>query len=132
MTDKTKCSYHIFSGARGDIAGHPCPNRGVVEVDGKLFCRIHDPKVIAARREARSKKYKVEQAKQITALRRERAAYNALDVKSPKAKARIEELEETLRYALRCVQYCRKSHPDSQKGDGVSAETVIEEVLSRA
>ena len=133
MTGKAKkCSYWIFSGERGDMAGHPCSLRGVVTAGGKLFCHVHDPEAVAARREKRAKRYKVEQAAMIRAARRERAAYDALDVKLPAAKDRIEELTGTLRYALKCIKYCRAKHPDAQKGDGLPVEAVIDEVLSRA
>ena len=47
-------------------------------------------------------------------------------------KATRKELIENLRYALNCIQYCRKNHPDTQKGSGLPIERVIEEVLSRA
>ena len=36
----------------------PCTNRGVVERDGKLYCRMHDPEARAARRDARDAKYR--------------------------------------------------------------------------
>ena len=47
-------------------------------------------------------------------------------------KATRRELIDQLIYAVKCLEYCRKNHPDKQKGEGVTAEAVMKEVLSRA
>ena len=55
-TEKHDCSERIFSGARWDMAGHPCSRKGVVERDGKWWCRQHDPVAKKARDEERRAK----------------------------------------------------------------------------
>lgn len=45
-----KCKERVFSGARWDVAGHPCDYKAVTDAG---FCRIHDPKLKAARDKAR-------------------------------------------------------------------------------
>ena len=47
-------------------------------------------------------------------------------------KATRKELIEQLRYAVKCIEYCRANHPDKQKSDGVPAEAIMKEVLSRS
>ena len=53
-----------------------------------------------------------------------------------KEKATREELIAQLRYALKCIEYCRKAHPDTQArlsgGEGIPAEVFIRETLARA
>ena len=90
--DREPCSQHVFSGGR-DVSGHQCYKRGVVKCGGKWYCAIHDPEAVAKRREAQTKKYRAEQARQIKFWNREKRAYDALDNKLPKALKRVAELE---------------------------------------
>ena len=69
---------------------------------------------------------------------RNRADTSTLKRKSMalKEKATREELIAQLRYALKCIEYCRKAHPDTQArlsgGEGIPAEVFIRETLARA
>ena len=83
MADKHKCAERVFSGERWDIRGHMCQLNGVVERDGKWFCRIHDPEKVKAKQEARSAKW-VEEGR-VAALKREIAAAEKAVVSAARA-----------------------------------------------
>ena len=57
MSD-VRCSKRVFSG-RG-VLGHPCSRKGVVERDGKMWCRQHDPVAEQAKRDAKHAQWKAE------------------------------------------------------------------------
>src|SRR4051812_8749200 len=59
---KSRCSKRIFSGARGDFSGHMCRLNATIERNGKLYCRIHDPEVVAERNKALDAKWKAQNA----------------------------------------------------------------------
>lgn len=42
------------------------------------------------------------------------------------------ELLEQLKIALRCIEYCRKAHPDVQSGSGIPVETFIKAAIAKA
>ena len=53
-----------------------------------------------------------------------------------KANARLiaaaPELLAALKYARTCIAYCRRRHPDAQKGDGIPAEVFIDAAIAKA
>ena len=53
---KPRCADRIFSGGRS----HQCSRAGVVEENGKLWCKQHAPSSEKARRDARDKKWAAE------------------------------------------------------------------------
>ena len=58
MTDKPKCSGRVF----GNYRFHNCPRAGVVEINGKPYCRQHDPTQIRVRKETRDARWAAESA----------------------------------------------------------------------
>jgi len=46
------CEYYIRS------SGHFCCNKGIVQVDGRWFCKRHDPTVMEQQREERFNKFR--------------------------------------------------------------------------
>ncbi len=46
-----RCDAHVYSGWRG----HQCARNGVIERDGKFYCRQHDPVTVQQKRDDRSK-----------------------------------------------------------------------------
>lgn len=58
--DDLRCSKNIFSGARWDFGGHQCPNKAVIESDGKPYCKIHDPEYEKAKKKAQEKKWDIQ------------------------------------------------------------------------
>lgn len=64
MTTETKtdqCSQHSYGGGWG----HPCGMRGkMVERGGKVYCRVHDPVTVLAKRELKEAQWKIEWAAQ--------------------------------------------------------------------
>ena len=59
-SDGPKCSAQVYTriGRWGRFS--PCANRGVVERDGKPYCRTHDPEAAKARREEQDAKHQAE------------------------------------------------------------------------
>ena len=49
--DENGCQTRVY-GSR-DVFGYQCKNKPVVERNGKLYCRIHDPIYIEAKRKKR-------------------------------------------------------------------------------
>jgi hypothetical protein len=43
-----------------------------------------------------------------------------------------QELLAALKYARKCIAYCRQHHPDAQKGDGIPAEVFIDAAIAKA
>lgn len=52
MTDKPQCAQPVFK----DYAHYRCPSPGVLEEEGKFWCRRHAPSVVAARDAKRNAK----------------------------------------------------------------------------
>lgn len=42
------------------------------------------------------------------------------------------EMLEALKMARECIAWCRKHHPDAQKGEGVPAEAFIDAAIAKA
>jgi hypothetical protein len=55
-TNQQKCSYQIF----GSYRYRPCVRNGVIEREGKLYCRQHDPVAKNEAQERRRVKYQAE------------------------------------------------------------------------
>ena len=54
MNNKEQCSIRVASaGTWGAFHPHQCRKVAVVTREGKLYCKIHDPEYIEAKREAR-------------------------------------------------------------------------------
>lgn len=71
-TEKHRCAEHVHDWGRG--AGfHPCVRNGVVQEDGRWWCRQHAPSAVQARKEAREAKYRQERAVAQAAADRARA-----------------------------------------------------------
>jgi len=47
----------------GSFHQYQCKNRGSIEVEGKLYCKIHDPARVKAKREESDKLYQEHQEK---------------------------------------------------------------------
>lgn len=45
--------------------------------------------------------------------------------------AQARELLENLKYAVKVAKWCHTHHPDIQKGDGIPAFLIWEELISR-
>lgn len=61
MTTKGKCSQMVYdSSGYGAFHPHPCKRNAIVEIDGKLYCKIHDPEYIKRKDEIAYKKYEAE------------------------------------------------------------------------
>ena len=61
MTTKVmRCSERVYDGSRVDFGGHSCSRKGIIERNGELWCKQHDPEEVAARREAQSAKWQAE------------------------------------------------------------------------
>ena len=58
--------------------------------------------------------------------------HRALEADNARQRALIAELVEQLERARKCIVYCRRNHPDPQKGAGVPVEVFIDAVLSKA
>lgn len=43
-----------------------------------------------------------------------------------------EEMLAALKLARECITYCRRAHPDAQKGDGIPAEVFIDAAIATA
>ena len=56
--------------------------------------------------------------------------------KETKAEARLRvaapELLAALKHACKCAAYCRRAHPDAQKGDGIPVEALWEDLIAKA
>lgn len=79
----------------GSYLSHRCTRQGVVERDGKPFCKQHDPEAVAARRKARDEKFDakwrgIERASNISKLRVKIAD---IAIRLIKQQASFEELE---------------------------------------
>lgn len=57
---ETMCSETVWKRDGNWGRNVPCARKGVVERDGKHYCRQHDPEAIKARREATSAKWNAE------------------------------------------------------------------------
>ena len=86
MTDiSERCSKRVYGGS---ITGHPCSNKGVLEYDGRRYCKLHFPPNVKAKDKARNDKWEREwaeksklredSAKRQLELERKAAAYDRL------------------------------------------------------
>lgn len=78
MADGPKCCKRIF-GKYSPFHGSPCSRKGVVERDGKWYCRQHDPEAVKARRLASDAKYEAEWAAERKKRVREAAVAKACE-----------------------------------------------------
>jgi hypothetical protein len=53
----TLCSKRVFSADRFDMDGHQCSRKGVVEADGKWYCKLHSPEGEEEAQRKRDEKY---------------------------------------------------------------------------
>ncbi len=68
-----------FVWPRGSFHKTKCSRKGVVERDGKLYCKQHDPLAIAAKRQAENEKFEMKYAANKEKTRRQRAIINACE-----------------------------------------------------
>lgn len=61
-----KCSEHVYHGS-GCFSVHQCARNGVVERDGKFYCRQHDPVAVRQREDDRRAKWRGEWATEVAA-----------------------------------------------------------------
>lgn len=74
--DETRCGKQVQSDGMG-FHYHQCQRKGVVEHEGKWYCKQHDPKEVARRREAQTKKWNAEWAAKQARWKREEARASA-------------------------------------------------------
>jgi hypothetical protein len=55
------CSKMVFTGLRHDWGGHGCTRKASIERDGKWWCRLHDPEVMAKKSRERELAYENKQ-----------------------------------------------------------------------
>ena len=56
--DMTKCRAHVST--NGSFYGHQCTNKGIIDRDGVLFCRTHDPVAVEEKRAKRNEKWEAQ------------------------------------------------------------------------
>lgn len=88
-----RCCENVFDGWHH----HPCSRKGVIERDGKWYCKQHDPEAVKARRAASDAKWNREWA--IT-----RARGVLMDAKTKLTAACIEREPAELRVELDAVR----------------------------
>ena len=73
MNDRPRCAAMIYSGS---WPTH-CSRYGVIERDGKMYCRQHDPVAVKARREERDRRWRAEWAAEDELNRKRKAVRDA-------------------------------------------------------
>ena len=58
-------------------------------------------------------------------------AFKRQDDEIDRLRAEVEMLRDALVMARECIAYCRRAHPDIQKGDGVPVEVLIDAALAK-
>ena len=76
--DQQRCSEKVANNERW-VNVFPCRRKGVVEEDGKWWCKQHSPSAKKARREARSAKYQTGRDVQVARWNREAAVMKACE-----------------------------------------------------
>ena len=74
-----RCCKHIFTGERWDFSGHQCSRKGIIEKDGKLYCKIHDPEAEQKRRKEQQEKWDAERKVENAKRRRKSAIEKACE-----------------------------------------------------
>lgn len=90
MEDKAKrqrCSARVYPNTRwGAFHGHQCEKMGVVQRDGKWYCKVHDPEYKKQKAEKRTEAYnKAHETRMLE--RRAAAACRAINPSNPMAVA---------------------------------------------
>ena len=97
ITKGEQCSKQIPNDSRG-FHYHSCSKKAVVERDGKLYCRIHDPEYIRAKQEKANVKWQKE-SREISASRIALAACKEINTEHPELVAQnIKEMYEIIKY----------------------------------
>ena len=110
--EPVKCSERVWH--RHAWGDGPCSRNGVVERNGRWYCKQHDPEVKKARDAERKARWDAEQELERAKRQRRKDAEAALD-NAPKLAARIEQLEAALRF------YADKAnHRDGRHTGGMS------------
>jgi len=95
ITKGEQCSKQIPNDSWG-FHYHSCSKKAVVERDGKLYCKIHDPEYIQAKREKANVKWQKE-SREISASRIALAACKEINPEHPELVAQnIKEMYEVL------------------------------------
>ena len=72
----TRCTETVHD--KYSFRGRQCSKPAAVERDGRMYCKVHDPEAIKARRDASYAKWKAENARQFSQKQFERAAVDAI------------------------------------------------------
>lgn len=91
-----RCAARVYR-PHGSFSGHPCSRQATVELDGVLYCKIHDPIAKEQRRKDRGPS-KFEQ--ELIDSRNRVAREKALVEDNARLLAQVAELTECLRWAV--------------------------------
>ena len=105
ITKGEQCSKQIPNDSWG-FYYHSCSKKAVVERDGKLYCKIHDPEYIQAKQEKANVKWQKE-SREISASRIALAACKEIKPEHPELVAQnIKDMYEIILYLHKyCNEY---------------------------
>ena len=106
---------------------HQCPYKGVIERDGKRYCRIHDPVKVLERRTAREEKWEADYRARADQYARSSDVVRSLTAREKVLNARLKLAEKLAAAAKELLRFKDiKDRMDVDAIDGSHRATEIE------
>ena len=94
---------------------HQCPYKGVIERDGKRYCRIHDPVKVLERRTAREEKWGADYRARADQYARSSDVVRAATAREQALNARLKQAEKLAEAVKELLSH---GYEGSGRGDG--------------
>jgi len=130
VTKEERCSQRVpGSGPWGVFHQHQCEKKAVIERDGKLYCKIHDPEYIEAKNTERTAKWDVEFSRKMARGKLESTAVSQCRLVNPDNPQAVAESIKEMYEALKLY----KAHQQGTRGHYCSGcEKAVDKAIAKA